>query len=276
MSIATTPVRPRAFLRWAGSKRQLLPLIRRYWRPSFQRYIEPFCGSASLYFDLLPAQASLSDINEDLVDTLRAVQLWPDTVSECLARLPTDKASYYAVRAQSPSNLAPTARAARFIYLNLLCFNGLYRVNRNGHFNVPYGAKQRQVLVTQLDMRAISRALLSADLFARDFEYAIEEAGEGDFLYLDPPYATANTRVFTEYDVASFTPQDIDRLHAALRAAADRGAKFVLSYADVPEMQALASGWSLERVRTRRNISGFTGSRRYVDEVLISNCETLQ
>jgi|SRR6185436_1427294 len=276
MSIATAPIRPRAFLRWAGSKRQLLPLIRKYWRPTFQRYIEPFCGSASLYFDLLPAQASLSDINGDLVDTLRAVQLWPDTVSECLARLPTDRASYYAVRAQSPSSLAPTARAARFIYLNLLCFNGLYRVNRDGHFNVPYGAKQRQVLVTQLDMRAISRALSSADLFARDFEYAIEEAGEGDFLYLDPPYATANTRVFTEYDVASFTPRDIDRLHAALSAAADRGAKFVLSYADVPEMQAIASGWSLERVRTRRNISGFTGSRRYVDEVLISNCGSLQ
>lgn len=269
----TIPTRPRAFLRWAGSKRQLLPQIAKYWRPDFRRYIEPFCGSASLFFDLAPPKACLSDINADLVETLRAVQLWPDTVSECLARLNTDKTSYYVIRAQHPSNLPPTERAARFIYLNLLCFNGLYRVNQKGDFNVPYGSKQRKVLITGIGMRAVSRALETADLMTRDFEEAIADADVGDFIYLDPPYATSDARVFTEYHVDTFASKDLDRLRSALASADRRGVKFVLSYAETTELHDLSAGWSVERVKTRRNIAGFTGSRRFVDEVLISNCE---
>lgn len=265
--------RPRAFLRWAGSKRQLLPQIKRYWSPGFRRYVEPFCGSASLFFDIEPTTACLSDINPDLIETLRAVQLWPDTVSECLARLPTDRDSYYKIRSQEPYKLAPTDRAARFIYLNLLCFNGLYRVNQAGKFNVPYGSKQRKVLVSESDMRAVSRALSHANLYARDFEDAIHDTDGGDFIYLDPPYATADTRVFTQYHEKTFSPSDIDRLRSALQLAHERGVKFVLSYAETNELQSLSSNWRVERVRTRRNIAGFTGSRRYVNEVLISNCE---
>lgn len=267
--------RPRAFLRWAGSKKQLLPEISRYWRPSYARYIEPFCGSASLFFELLPRQAVLSDINSDLIDTLRAVQLSPDLVSECLARLKTDEKSYYIIRSQRPSELSPNARAARFIYLNLLCFNGLYRVNKQGQFNVPYGSKHRKNLLDPIAMRATSRALSDTELVSRDFELAVDEAVSGDFVYLDPPYATAQKKAFTQYDANGFSHGDISRLVSALRRADLRGVAFVLSYADYPELIELCDGWSVSRVRTKRNIAGFSGSRKQIDEILISNVEPL-
>lgn len=265
--------RPRAFLRWAGSKKQLLPEISKYWHSNYARYIEPFCGSASLFFELLPQQAVLSDINSDLIDTLRAVQISPDLVSECLARLETDEKTYYKIRAQQPSDLAPVQRAARFVYLNLLCFNGLYRVNKRGQFNVPYGSKHRKNLLDPSAMRAVSRALAAADLISRDFETAIDDAVPGDFIYLDPPYATAQKRAFTQYDVNSFSHGDLARLVDALRRADRRGVSFVLSYADYPDLIDLCEGWSVSRVTTRRNIAGFSGSRKKIDEVLISNVE---
>lgn len=265
--------RPRAFLRWAGSKKQLLPEISKYWRADYTRYIEPFCGSASLFFDLLPRQATLSDINADLIDTLKAVQISPDLVSECLGRLKTDERTYYKIRAQQSIDLAPVSRAARFIYLNLLCFNGLYRVNKQGQFNVPYGSKHRKTLLDPLAMRNVSRALSAAELIRRDFEVAVDDASCGDFIYLDPPYATAQKRAFTQYDVNSFSHGDLSRLVDALRRADRRGVAFVLSYADYPGLVDRCGGWTVSRVKTRRNIAGFSGSRKKIDEVLISNVE---
>ncbi|MFZ5544510.1 MAG: DNA adenine methylase [Pseudomonadota bacterium] len=263
----------KSFLRWAGSKRQLLPAIAQYWTPTFNRYIEPFCGSASLYFSLKPSAAILSDLNEHLIETLTCVQRSPDLVSESLARYRTDRETYYKVRRLNPSTLTPVERAARFIYLNLLCFNGLYRVNKQGEFNVPYGAKQRKKIVDAFAMRETSRQLSSCEIVCCDFEETVCRAEQGDFLYLDPPYATADQSVFTEYNVDAFSPKDLERLKAALNAADRRGVSFVLSYANVPEITNRWMDWPVRTVTTRRNIAGFTGSRRYVEEVLISNIE---
>ena len=269
--LEVTRSRPRAFLRWAGSKKQLFPAISKYWRTDYVRYIEPFCGSASLFFELLPTQAALSDINSDLIDTLRAVQASPDLVSECLGRLKTDEKSYYRVRAQQPMELAPIPRAARFIYLTLLCFNGLYRVNKLGQFNVPYGSKHRKEMLDPLSMRATSRALSEVELITRDFEVAVDAANSGDFLYLDPPYVTSKERAFVHYDATGFSHGDLTRLVLALQRADLRGVQFVLSYADYPGLIDLCSEWAVSRVQTRRNIAGFAGSRKQIDEVLISN-----
>ncbi len=266
-------IQPRPFLRWAGSKKQLLPSIRRYWRDEYSRYIEPFCGSASLFFELSPPSAVLSDINGELIETLRAVQLSPEIVSECLLRMKTDEASYYKVRAKNPIDLSSIERAARFIYLNSLCFNGLYRVNKAGQFNVPYGSQHRKNLFDALALRETSRALAKTEISNRDFEASVDEAGTGDFIYLDPPYVTQEFKIFTAYDKDSFSPNDISRLNSALLRADERGAKFVLSYANVPEVAEFWSKWKIREVTARRNIAGFAGSRRTVKEVLISNCE---
>lgn len=262
-----------ALLRWAGSKKQILPSIKKYWSNEFDRYVEPFCGSASLFFDIHPKKASLSDINGDLINTLTQLQSNHVSVANKLAYLPTDKEAYYGIRSIDPRNLSIEDQAVRFIYLNSLCFNGLYRVNKLGKFNVPYGSKHRKELFDEELLQLTAEALRSAVVTKQDFECAVDKTIAGDFIYLDPPYATACGRVFTEYQTDAFTRSDIQRLNSSLERAHYRGVKFVLSYADVAEIECFNSQWSVGRVSARRNIAGFSGSRKTISEVLISNIE---
>ena len=126
------------FLRWAGSKKKQVPTLARFWNCGFDRYIEPFMGSACLFFDLQPKDAVLGDINNDLIRTFLAVRDHPRAVANRLTKIPLGKRSYYAIRKQRLSDLDPVEAAARFIFLNRYCFNGLYRTNEAGRFNVPY------------------------------------------------------------------------------------------------------------------------------------------
>ncbi|MDB5821359.1 MAG: adenine methylase [Herminiimonas sp.] len=261
------------FLRWAGSKAQLVPVLREYWRPNYLRYVEPFCGSACLFFALEPPSALLSDLNQDLVDTLAQVQSAADTVAECLGRLKSDDRTYYKVRSLDPKVLSPNERAAQFIYLNTHCFNGLYRTNRQGKFNVPYGTKTRKLPLSGSDLREAARILKNAVLESGDFEPIVDQTIEGDFLYLDPPYATQSTRIFSQYGKKLFSDTDLARLTKGLRAADRRGVRFVLSYADVPEIRGLREIWTSKKVTVKRNIAGFTDARKTVQEIVVTNCE---
>jgi len=260
------------FLRWAGSKAQLLPAIKQYWRPQFSRYVEPFCGSACLFFSIHPQAALLSDLNDELICTLAQVQVSSDVIVECLRRMKTDEKTYYQIRAIDPYSLSPNERAARFIYLNTLCFNGLYRTNRSGKFNVPYGSRTRKNPFDPVILREAARLLGKATLETADFEAVVDQTKKGDFLYLDPPYSTGDRRIFTEYGKNVFTEADLARLIDSLHRATDRGVRFVLSYADVPEIQSLRQVWPSIEVNARRNIAGFAEARRSVKEVLITNC----
>ena len=260
------------FLRWAGSKVQLLPVIRQYWRPSYRRYVEPFCGSACLFFSIQPQAALLSDLNDELICTLSRIQVSADVIVECLRRMKTDEKTYYKVRAIDPLSLSPNERAARFIYLNTLCFNGLYRTNRLGHFNVPYGSRTRKNPFDPVVLREAARMLATAALESSDFETVVDQTRDGDFLYLDPPYATGSRRIFGEYGKNVFSEADLARLIDSLHRAVDRGVHFVLSYADVPEIHTMRKLWPSTEVTTRRNIAGFVDARRKVREVLVTNC----
>lgn len=261
------------FLRWAGSKVQLLPAIKQHWRPHYRRYVEPFCGSACLFFSIQPQAALLSDLNDELICTLSQVQVSADVIVECLRRMRPDEKTYYQVRAIDPSSLSPNERAARFIYLNTLCFNGLYRTNRLGQFNVPYGSRTRKNPFDPVVLREAARLLRTAVLENSDFEAVVDQTREGDFLYLDPPYATGSRRIFSEYGKDVFSEADLARLIDSVHRAVDRGVNFVLSYADVPEIHALRRRWPSFEVTARRNIAGFAGARRKVNEVLVTNCE---
>jgi DNA adenine methylase len=261
------------FLRWAGSKVQLLPEIKKYWNPQYQRYVEPFCGSACLFFSIRPPSALLSDLNGELICTLAQVQVAADVIVECLGRMKIDNESYYKIRAINPSQLSPNERAARFIYLNALCFNGLYRTNRAGQFNVPYGGAARKTPFDSAMLIEASRSLKSAVIECSDFERVVDQTSSGDFLYLDPPYATSSERIFSEYGKDLFVVKDLERLIDSVMCAEKRGVKFVLSYADVPEVQKLTLTWSSFRVSARRNIAGFAGARKRASEILITNCE---
>lgn len=261
------------FLRWAGSKKQLIPRLRDLWSEGLCRYIEPFAGSASLFFELEPQQAILGDANGELISTLRAVKYNVREVVNHLRRLPSGKRAYYKVRALEPNNLSRPQIAARFIYLNHYCFNGIFRTNRQGRFNVPYGPPKNGGRVKAERLLKAARLLKNAKLVNGDFAKTLSYARRGDFVYLDPPYAVSTRRLFAEYlpPSNSFGHSDLGRLDGELHALDRRGIIFVVTYADSPEGRSLLSPWKPARVWTRRNIAGFASSRRGCYELLATN-----
>lgn len=262
-----------ALLRWAGSKKQLLPILKQYWKPEFKRYVEPFAGSASLFFDIQPPAAVISDLNNELIFALRQIQLQVHHVLECLRRLEISECAYYKIRAIDPATLSLNERAARFLYLNALCFNGLYRTNAKGQFNVPYGKKHRKICIDESLLLASSKLLNNANINCCDFEATMVATRKGDFVYMDPPYVTTSRRIFSEYIPGSFQIKDLDRLLTQLTALDNRGAKFVLSYCDAPEIAPFREKWTVKKVTARRNIAGFIGDRKQATELIITNCE---
>lgn len=260
-------------IRWAGSKKALLPTLRKFRNVAQARYIEPFCGSACFFFDLEPREGVLGDINVELISAYRAIRADPSRVIECLRRFRVRESTYYKLRSVDPFTLSETELAARFLFLNRLCFNGIYRTNLAGRFNVPYSHPKRPV---RFDDQAIFEAaslLRRVTLVQGDFESVLAEASPGDFVYLDPPYAVSRRRIFSEYHPESFAEKDLRRLASVLQELDRNGVRFVISYADSAEGRKLVSGWPSRRVRTRRNVAGFAGDRRVAYEVLASNAE---
>ena len=259
------------FLRWAGSKRKILPRLKPFWTEEHERYVEPFAGSASLFFAIGPRRAILGDLNRDLISTYSTIKNDPQGVAAALTVWKTDKDTYYRVRDEMGDLKDPVARAARFVYLNRLCFNGLYRTNRNGHFNVPYGAKGAGRLPDAAVLKAVSRCLRGVTLVAKDFSEVLGMVGPRDLVYMDPPYRVASRRIFREYQAAEFSSVDLSRLRSWLEELDEQGIDFIVSYADSKEGRGLGEGFNAKRVRVRRNIAGFSKHRRIAYELMISN-----
>lgn len=259
------------FLRWAGSKRQHVPFLRRYWDATkHKRYIEPFAGSAALFFAVAPRRAVLGDLNGELIQTYRALRRDPAAVHRKLARFATGRAAYYKLRAMSGHGDA-TWLAARFIYLNRFCFNGLYRTNFLGEFNVPYGAPKNDHLPSLKQLHACAQLLSRARLVHNDFRRPLGMVERGDFVYMDPPYAVSRRRVFVAYSKEPFSTKDLIDLATWLEEIDRRGASFVLSYADSHEARSLFGRWKRRRFAVRRNMAGFSGARRNHYELFVSN-----
>ena len=262
---------PKPFLRWAGSKRKLVGALSSYWNNDFRRYIEPFMGSACLYFEICPPKAVLSDINKDLVNTFLAIRDSPKAVFNRLSKINHGKASYLSLRKVPLRDLDAVDAAAVFVFLNRYCFNGLYRTNLEGTFNVPFAHSGTGKLPGLLDLRTASIALERAKIKHSDFQTILENAKEGDFFYLDPPYAVGNRRIFRQYDPSSFGLDDLNRLSKAIDALDSKKAKFVLSYAFCPEALKAFDKWRQRKVFIQRNIAGFATHRRRAAELLITN-----
>lgn len=267
------PKGPPSPIRWAGSKRQLLDHLAPYFLASgAARYVEPFLGSASLFFNLCPAKALLGDINRDLIDAFLAIRDRPIELAGAIHRLPVGKVAYYAIRDSVPLDRpSALARAARFIYLNRFCFNGLYRTSKSGHFNVPYAPRKTGQLPTGPELLPVSAALRHATLVCTTYATVLATCRPGDFVYLDPPYAIANRRVFRQYGPTLFGRVDLNELSRWLRDLDRAGIPFLVSYGYSPEGARLARGWLTRRVYTTRNIAGFACHRRRAVELLISN-----
>ena len=174
-------------------------------------------------------------------------------------------------RKQKPSDLSRTERAVRFIYLNRYCFNGLYRTNQRGEFNVPFGADSTGQLPTPSSLQAVAKTLAHARLVYGDFGKTLALVRRNDFVYLDPPFATPGRRTFCEYDRAVFSAVDILRLRVWMDQLHRKGARFLVSYAECEESEWLARGYCKEYLRVRRHIAGFSGNRAQSSEILISN-----
>jgi DNA adenine methylase len=262
----------KSFLRWAGSKRSLLGPLRRYWPGDTSRYVEPFCGSACLFFDLQPSEAILGDLNQDLICTFRAVKNTPEQLLTSLRQIRKGKIGYYKLRRTPPNSLPKIDRAARFLYLNRTCFNGIYRTNLKGQFNVPYGPPKGGRTIDESVVVAASKALRDAKLVHGDFEKTLAQVKAGDFVYLDPPYCLEGRRVFREYAPKSFAIPDLRRLSNQLRRLDALGARFLITYADSAEARDLLRPWKPHRVRVRRHIAGFSYHRRHAYELVAGNC----
>lgn len=259
------------FLRWAGSKRKLLPVLLDVAPDKFDRYVEPFAGSACLFFALEPSRALLGDINDDLINAYCALKSNVEGVIKHLSSFMCTKDEYYRVRSQSPVRLGREKRAARFIYLNRFCFNGLYRTNSLGQFNVPYGGEKAGVLPAADTLRSCAKSLRHATLSSRSFEQTLEEVQDGDFLYLDPPYCIRSRRVFNEYSHFSFGTEELLMLRSQLMRLDKMGVAFLVSYGVSREARELAIGFRRREIVVQRQIAGFATKRRKSRELLITN-----
>ena len=294
---ASMPGRP--LLKWAGGKRQLLPELRGFYPVVFRRYIEPFLGSGAVFFDLQASgrlagkQAWLVDDNADLIGCYRMITSRTDDVIAALRRLAAEHEAhgtdfYYEVRdarfnpMRSGGNATYTPdMAAMLIYLNRTGFNGLFRLNKAGAFNVPAGRYANPRILDETHLQQVAAALRSrgVTLIHGSFEGALLEAARGDFVYCDPPYApVSRTACFASYTARGFTSNDQVRLQRALVEAATRGAHVVLSNSCAPEIERLYSTREarraqlrIERVFARRAINSRATSRGPVTELVVTN-----
>lgn len=274
-SQVSADVAPRPFLKWAGGKGRLIPQYRQFLPPSgsFKTYYEPFLGGGAIFFHLLPHSAYLMDINPELVNVYQQVRDNVERVIELLERHKTRhcKAYYYEVRSRLTGN--PIERAARLIYLNRTCFNGLYRENSQGHFNVPMGSYKNPQICHKELLRAVSFALKNTCIEERSFETLVDRVIKpSDFVYFDPPYYPLSaTSKFTSYNRDAFTEDDHIRLRDVFATLAHRGVPVMLSNSDCPFVRELYDGFNIHTVSAIRAINVNTQRRGKITEVLVTS-----
>lgn len=264
------------FLKWAGGKQGLLRQYAPYFPPpvSIRHYFEPFIGSAAVYFSWLPAQATLSDCNASLIELYQTIQQDVAGVIAALEPHQNEAAYFYTIRAQDPASLTAVQRAARLIYLNKTCYNGLYRENSKGLFNVPFGRYKNPKICDKPRLIAASLALKNVTLLVSDFADVLVQAKAGDFVYLDPPYhPLTSTSSFTSYSQYGFGEPDQRRLAATVHELTARGCMIMLSNSCTPLIVDLYNGrdYHLIPIQARRNINSKGSQRGPITELLILN-----
>jgi DNA adenine methylase len=267
----TTNAKP--FLKWAGGKFKIADRIAKYINPiTDATYYEPFLGGASVFFRAAPDRAVLSDENAALISTYQCVRDEPAAVYESLQSLVGDHSAdhYYGVRSDFNSGLGSSVeQAARFIYLNKAGFNGIYRVNQQGRYNVPHGNRLHLALPTLAELVLVSTMLEGAALINADFELAVADASAGDVVYFDPPYPALNdTSFFNHYTADRFTASEQQRVAAVAHELRARGCNIVVSNADTEEIRALYPGWKTVDIELRRWITS-AKVKHFVREVIL-------
>lgn len=261
-------------LKWAGGKSQLLPKLQSLLpsRDRIRRYFEPFVGGAAMFFYLQPEDSCLTDTNEELINVYQVVRDHLGELIDTLRGYENKSAYFYKVRSQDLAKLSPVERAARIIYLNKTCYNGLYRVNAKGQFNVPFGSYKNPAICNADALEAASQALQHARIGVQDYEDVLINAGQGDFVYFDPPYhPLSTTSSFTSYTDKKFDANEQARLALAYRRLDRAGAYLMESNSDTTLIRALYYGFRFVEVKANRAINSKAQGRGPVTELVILN-----
>jgi DNA adenine methylase len=275
------PVEAKPFVKWAGGKQQLLTQFESFLPNAFDRYFEPFVGGGAVFFhlwsrDKLPHQAFLFDVNEELVNAYLVIRDNVDDLIELLAvhKRRHSRQYYYKIRALDRQDVtfSNVERAARTIYLNRTCYNGLYRVNKKGQFNVPIGSYKNPKVLYENTLRAASSALQGVNIATGDFEVVLDYAQAHDFFYFDPPYdPVSKTASFTSYTAGDFGDEDQCRLANVFRRLSEKGCLCMLSNSYTPFILDLYRDFRVETVHAIRAINSDANGRGNIKEVVVLN-----
>ena len=267
------------FVKWAGGKTQLLQQLTKLFPPRIESYFEPFVGSGAVFFFLRkslysPQKILLSDTNDELIRSFEVVR---DNPKELMSLMKKHKENhtedyYYKIRALEPSELSKIEAAARFIYLNKTCFNGLYRVNSKGKFNVPIGKYKNPSIFDAKNIMQASALLKGVELKVQSFENITRNVKKGDFVYFDPPYMPlTNTANFTNYTKENFLEVEQKKLAKVFRTLDKRGALLMLSNSNTPFIRNLYKGFRIEEVDAARSINCNGAKRGKIKEIVVLN-----
>ena len=261
---------PKPFLKWAGGKRRLLPEILKLLPAKFNRYFEPFLGGGALFFALHPYNAFLSDVNPELINTYIQVRDNTNKVIAQLKKMEFTKKFYYQMRLNKPKSL--TSRAARFIYLNRTCWNGLYRENAKGEFNVPIGCYKNPMICDEKSLMEAKEALKNTTITHRDFEEILSIAADGDLVYLDPPYVTGHrNNGFINYNNKIFKWDDQCRLSKMATSLKKKGCYVIISNADHASIEALYGDFRSFKVSRLSLLAAEHKRRGLVEERILTS-----
>lgn len=268
-------------VKWVGGKRQLLGDLKKYTPSKINTYYEPFFGGGANLFAIQPKNAVINDLNDDLVTTYKVIK---ENVEELIETLKIHEANnteeyFYKIRdldriSSTYSALGNLEKAARLIYLNKTCYNGLFRVNSSGQFNTPYGKYKNPNIVNEVVLRAVSKYFNdnNIQIISGDFASAVSNAKKGDFVYLDPPYdPVSNTASFTGYNEGGFNKNEQERLKLVCDELNKKGVKFLLSNSNTEFIKNLYKEYDIITVKAKRSINSNGNKRGEVEEVLIKN-----
>lgn len=263
-------VKVRPVLKWAGGKTQLLPQLLASMPSTYEKYLEPFMGGGALFFSLDSDCSIIGDTNAELINLYKCLVTSAEEISDALTQMPTTSDDFYRVRAIDWRNTEPIAAAARTIYLNRLCFNGLYRVNKKGQFNVPFGNYVKPNFPTKDSLLSAGKKLTKATIVESDYSKLLKtHASKGDFIFLDPPYVPISKfSDFNRYGAKKFMDTDHEELAEEVRRLADLGCFVMLTNSNHPLVHELFGEFEIQILKTRRNINS-TGSGRNGEDVLV-------
>lgn len=276
--------KPKPFVKWVGGKRQLLAQFRlrnlfppEKFDPVKNTYLEPFVGGGAVFFDLLPKNAVLSDMNLELVTTYNVIKKDVEKLINALKRHKVNKEYFLKIRSKDTSKLSDLEIASRFIYLNRTCFNGLYRVNKSGQFNVPFGKNKNPLICDELNLRRVSQALKNVTIKHQDYKEVLKKAKKGDFIYFDPPYyPLSKTASFTSYTKDAFLDKEQIELRDVFVELHKRGCFVMLSNSDAPFINNIYSEIKdkkiqIHKVEAGRAINSKGSGRGKILEVVVTN-----